>query len=143
MIYYVLDTDHLSVLQRREEPAFTVLSKKLSAHSPDLIFVTIISFQEQFQGWMAFINRSTSASQLVTAYSKLENLIRSFSISQILPFDQNASDIADGLKSQRRGIGTLDLRIASIALSQDAVLLTRNVRDFEKVPNLKVENWTL
>jgi tRNA(fMet)-specific endonuclease VapC len=142
MTYYVLDTDHLSVLQRREEPAFTVLSKKLSAYSPDLIFVTIISFQEQFQGWMAFINRSASASQLVTAYSKLENLIRSFSLSQILPFDQNASAIADSLKSQHLGIGTLDLRIASIALSQDAVLLTRNVRDFEKVPNLKVENWT-
>jgi hypothetical protein len=68
MTYYVLDTDHLSVLQRREEPAFAVLSKKLSAHSPDLIFVTIISFQEQFQGWMAFINRATAASQLVIAY---------------------------------------------------------------------------
>ncbi len=93
MTYYVLDTDHLSVLQRREEPAFTVLSKKLSAHSPDLIFVTIISFQEQFQGWMAFINRSMSASQLVAAYSKLENLIQSFSISQILRPEEPAPPI--------------------------------------------------
>jgi tRNA(fMet)-specific endonuclease VapC len=143
MTYYVLDTDHLSILQRRAEPAFSTLSAKLSSLSPDLIFVTIISFQEQFQGWMAFVNQAKSTSQLITAYAKLESLLRLFSVSQILPFDQNAAQAAENLKSQKLRMGTLDLRIASIALSQDAVLLTRNLRDFSKVPNLKIEDWTI
>lgn len=143
MTYYVLDTDHLSILQRRTEPAFTKLSARLSRHSPDLIFVSIISFHEQFQGWMAYLNKSKSASQLIMAYSKLESLLQLFSVSQILPFDDKASEMAVNLSSQHLRLGTLDLRIASIVLAQDAVLLTRNARDFSKVPNLKIEDWTI
>lgn len=35
----------------------------------------------------------------------------------------------------------MDLKIASIALSQDALVLSANLRDFEQVPNLQVEDW--
>ena len=42
-----------------------------------------------------------------------------------------------GLKKIRRG----DLLIASIALANDALLVTRNLRDFRQVPGLRVENW--
>jgi tRNA(fMet)-specific endonuclease VapC len=143
MTYYVLNTDHLSVLQRRTEPAFTKLSARLGQHSPDLIFVTIIGFQEQIQGWMAYISKAKTAEQLVTGYSKLENLIQLFSVSQILAFDSEASQTAENLRSQGIRIGTMDLRIASIALSQNAVLLTRNLSDFAKVPNLRIEDWTI
>ncbi|MDZ7360423.1 MAG: type II toxin-antitoxin system VapC family toxin [candidate division KSB1 bacterium] len=143
MNYYVLDTDHLSILQRRSEPAFSKLSAKLSRYSPDLIFVTIVSFQEQFQGWMARINQVASVAELIFAYREMERLIQYFGTTQILPYDQKAADIAENLKHQRIRIGTLDLRIASIVLSENAILLTRNQRDFGKVPNLRIEDWTL
>jgi tRNA(fMet)-specific endonuclease VapC len=143
MNYYVLDTDHLTILQRRSQPALSNLSTRLARYSPDLLFTTIISFQEQFQGWMAYINKTTSASGLIMAYHELEELIQSFTEMQILPFDQNAADLAEQLKHQRIRIGTSDLRIASIVLSQNAILLTRNQRDFSKVPNLRTEDWTL
>ncbi len=142
MTYFVLDTDHLSILQRRSEPDFSKLSKRLNNHSPDLIFVTIISFQEQFQGWLAFINQSKSMQQIVNAYSKLESLIHLFSVSQILSFDTKAANIAEKLKKQKLHVGTMDLRIASIVLSHNAVLLTRNLSDFDKIPDLKIEDWT-
>ncbi|MEO5802504.1 MAG: type II toxin-antitoxin system VapC family toxin, partial [Verrucomicrobiota bacterium] len=38
-------------------------------------------------------------------------------------------------------IGSMDLKIACIALAHDATLLTRNVNDFSQVPGLRVENW--
>jgi len=87
--YYILDTNHLSILQRRAEPVFTKLSAQLTSLSPDLIFVTIISFQEQLQGWMALLNKAKTAEQIVTVYSKLESLIQLFSVSQIFSFDQS------------------------------------------------------
>jgi tRNA(fMet)-specific endonuclease VapC len=143
MNYYVLDTDHISILQRESEPAFSHLSAKLTHCSPDLVFVTIISFQEQFQGWMALLNQAASVAELIVAYRKMEELLRFFSKSQVLPYNEKAADIAEELKRQRLRIGTLDLRIASIVLSQNAILLTRNQRDFSKVPNLRTEDWTL
>ncbi len=72
-----------------------------------------------------------------------KKIIQYFSTSQILAFDESAADLAEQLKHQRVRISTLDLRIASIALSQNATLLTRNQRDFSKVPNLRTEDWTL
>ena len=143
MTYYILDTDHLSIIQRRTEPEFSRLSLRLSQHSPDLIFISIISFQEQFQGWVAFINKARTSDKIVTAYLKLESLIQLFSVSQILSFDFRANEIAEELRRQRIRLGTMDLRIASIALSHDAVLLTRNLSDFTKVPKLKIEDWTI
>ena len=41
------------------------------------------------------------------------------------------------------GAATMDLRIASIALSQGLTLLTRDLRDFSKVPRLVMEDWTV
>jgi tRNA(fMet)-specific endonuclease VapC len=39
-------------------------------------------------------------------------------------------------------IGTMDLRIAAIALTHGATLLSRNLVDFKRVPELEVEDWT-
>jgi len=114
MNYYVLDTDHLTILERRSQPACNNLVARMANYSPDFIFTTIINFQEQFQGWMAFINKATSASGLLMAYHKLEKLIQSSKALQILPYDQNAYEVTEKLKQQRVRISTLDLRIAWI-----------------------------
>ena len=54
----VLDTDHLSILQWREQPACDRLLARLAKLAPDDIATTIVSFHEQVQGWMAYLNRT-------------------------------------------------------------------------------------
>jgi tRNA(fMet)-specific endonuclease VapC len=57
-------------------------------------------------------------------------------------FDEAAQGIFSSLRPRCRRLGTLDLRIASIALSTGALLLSRNLCDFEQISGLAVEDWT-
>ncbi len=79
---------------------------------------------------------------LVRGYAILQNVLQNFSAAIVLPFDTAAGTVFDGLQQQRVRVGTMDLRIASIALSQGLTLLTRNTRDFARVPGLLTEDWT-
>lgn len=68
----VLDTDHLSILQWEEQPACDRLLTRLDQLRPDDIATTIVSYHEQAQGWLAYLNRSRKPEQIVEAYAKLE-----------------------------------------------------------------------
>lgn len=59
----------------------------------------------------------------------------------VLDFDAWAE--AEYRRQRKSGvrIGTLDLRIASIVLVQNATLLTANAKDFSQVPGLRFEDW--
>lgn len=61
------------------------------------------------------------------------------------PLDENAGKHYGLIRSQLKKEGTPiennDLLIAAHARSIDAVLVTNNVREFERVPNLVIENW--
>jgi tRNA(fMet)-specific endonuclease VapC len=138
---FILDTDHLVVLQQRSRPAYDKLTARLAQADADEIFASIISFHEQMQGWLAFLHRSRSPSQIVMAYTELHEIGRSFFEMNVLLFSDDAQDRFDQLRKQRVRIGTMDLRIASIALVTGATVLTSNTRDFEKVPGLTIEDW--
>lgn len=66
-----------------------------------------------------------------------------FNIIQILDFDEKAINCYTELKRQKVRIGTQDLRIASIAIVNNGILVTRNQRDFSRVLGLQFEDWTL
>jgi tRNA(fMet)-specific endonuclease VapC len=81
---------------------------------------------------------------LLKGYDRMKRLLESFILFPIvLPFDREAAVIFDNLRNQRIAGSTMDLRIAAIALSRNLVLLTRNQRDFEKVPGLVSQDWTV
>ena len=82
----VLDTDHLTLLQRQSPEADHILTR-LDRLAPDHIAATIVSFQEQFQGWLAYLNRAGKAIQVVRAYRELDVLRRSFQRMNVLVFD--------------------------------------------------------
>ena len=139
---FILDTDLLTILQEQSQPACDRLLARLRKQPPDDIYVTIISFQERIQGWMTVLNQARSADRLIRAYAKLGALLQSFCKMRIVPFDQAAQDHFVDLRKQRLRIGTMDLRIACIALATGSTLLSRNLQDFRQVPGLIVEDWS-
>lgn len=137
----VLDADHLSVLEHRDSPRAFELQSRLEAEPPAELFTTVVSLEEQMRGWLALIARYTLVEQQVAYYSRLLLMHGFFSGWQMLPFDTDAAREFQRLRSAGVRIGTMDLKIASIALSRNATLLSANLADFEQVPGLRVENW--
>ena len=93
------------------------------------------------RGWLQEVKRFQAGPNLVDAYARFQNSVEDFSVWNIVPWTKEAEGILAELKAKRIRIGTMDLRIASIALSHEALVLTRNLVDFQQVPRLKVENW--
>jgi len=139
---YLLDTDHLSVLERGGEEAAR-LRRRLHAVSPDAVAATVISYEEQTRGWLSFVAKARSLEEQVTAYGYLQRHLQVFCAVPLIAFDPAAVTIVQQLQKQRVRIGTMDLKIASVALAEGATLLSRNLLDFQKVPGLRVEDWTV
>ena len=135
---YILDTDHISLAQRGHAQ---VLSQVLSMSSESLS-ISIVSVQELMRGRLAQTQRAKNNTSLIRAYKLLHEAITFYRALSIIDFDEHAATVFDDLRQQKIRIGTLDLRIAAIALAHNRVLVTRNARDFERVPNLWIEDWS-
>jgi len=135
----ILDTDCLSLLERERLLESSKLINSLERHQSD---TTIISFEEQMRGWLSFIARCKTLEEQVVGYERLHRFLESYRKTPVLDFDENAAAIFRELKASRPRIGTMDLKIAAIAISTKAILVTRNLSDFEQVPGLRAEDWT-
>lgn len=81
--------------------------------------------------------------RLLWAYKGLQDGVAFFNQVNVLEFDRDAYACYTDLLRQRIRIGTQDLRIAAIAISRNGTLVTRNRRDFERVPGLVFEDWSI
>jgi len=137
----VLDTNYVSLFQYPGDERAMALRERM-ADSPDRdIVTTAITPEEQMRGWLSAIHAQREVHRQVQYYDRLVGLFRFFSGWRILPFDQAAADQFQSLRARRVRIGTMDLKIASIVLVQNATLLSSNLRDFDQVPGLRVEDW--
>lgn len=139
----VLDTDHLSILERSTHPGSLILRAHLTHLAPDEVVTTIINYEEQMRGWMMYLTQTRSAAQQVAAYHRLLQQLDNSRRISALAFDEAAALVFQRLRRARLRIGTMDMKIAAIALSREALLLSRNLADFRQVPGLRVEDWTV
>jgi len=141
-VKYLLDTDHISFLQRRTGPEHAILTARMSLHPSSDFAFSIISFHEQVLGAHTFVIRAGTPPDLLRGYKLLMEILQGFVAAPVLPFDATALALFDQWKAQRIRVSTMDLRIAAIATSLNLTVLTRNLADFNKVPGLLSEDWT-
>ncbi len=131
---YLFDTDIISRVVKAAPP--TALIDRLSGVPRALQFTTSINAAEVYYG----AARAGGRDALVKAY---EDLV--LSRLTVLPFDIESAKVFGRLKAslESRGLprSEPDLRIAAIALQHGLTVVTGNVRHFEGIPGLKVENW--
>ncbi len=140
---FLLDTDDISILQKQSGSQYAALSARISqVPRADLAFC-IVSFHEQVLGCNSYIAKAKRSTEIVRGYQMFDRVLSAFAATLVLPFDKSASVAFDSLLASRLRIATMDLRIASIAFSQGLTLLTRNSRDFSRVPGLVIEDWTI
>jgi tRNA(fMet)-specific endonuclease VapC len=134
----ILDTDTLTLLTHHNakvEARFTANVQPIT--------ITIITYHEVMTGRAMALFNPSDQDQLRIAQENLRRSEIFLKRFECLWFEDAALNHFSRLREQKlaRKIGLKDLLIASIALAHNATLVTRNTKDFAKVPNLKLENW--
>lgn len=139
---FLLDTNHIGLLQLGQSGEGDRLRSRMAAYAWSDFYFPIVSFHEQVVGWNNYVNRARDSSGVVRAYRMFQGILSDFAMQQVAPFDDHAAAQFDSLRRERVRIGTMDLRIASIALVHGFTVLSRNTVDFQKVPGLLIDDWT-
>ncbi len=128
---YLLDTDTLIYVFKR---AGNCLARLNTQKGSDIAISTINLFELEYG--------MGKSDKRIKMDSYVLSLCRRYAV---LDFDRAASVQAGAMRAllHTRGtpIGPYDVQIAGIALANNLTVVTRNVREFSKVPQLKVENW--
>jgi len=128
---WMLDTHTLSDLIRNPRGA---LVQRLSSTEPDSVCTSIVVACE-----LRFGARRKGSDTLT---QRVEQLLESLTVLPLdEPADQHYADIRATLERAGTPIGNHDLFIAAHARSRGMTLVTGNLREFERVPGLRVENW--
>lgn len=138
---FILDTDHVS-LWLRGHPQ---VKARVSESAQD-VSLTIITVQELFNGWIGRLNETTDAALRVDRYESLWHTVEFIRLFPVLKFDIQADAcyvriLVENAHLRKKRLRQ-DLRIAAVALSQNATIVTRNQRDFAQVPGLKLVDWS-
>lgn len=132
MTNYMLDTN-ICIYSIKNKPANVL--QQLYTHSKDNLCISSITLGELYHG----VCKSD-------AFDKNQNaLIQFLALVNILPWESHAAleygRICAYLQKKGKIIGTMDMLIAAHAKAKDMILVTNNTREFERVPDLKLENW--
>ena len=138
MSEYALDTDHVSLFQR-QHPQITA---RVLSHPSSHLAVTNITVEEQLRGRLSQIRRASSGLARIEGYARLHEALDFFMTIHILDFDEMANSHYEALRQQRIRIGIRDLHIAATVLAVGGILITRNARDFGRIPGLSIEDWS-
>ena len=132
---FMLDTDTCILLMRGESPA---LAARVQSVPLQQQVMSVVTFAELSYGVQA-----SAAAKRKQNQSVLDSLVLHLAV---LDWPQDAAkhyaEIRADLKKRGAQLGAADLMIAAHARAMGAIVVTNNLKDFERVKGLAVENWT-
>jgi tRNA(fMet)-specific endonuclease VapC len=136
---YILDTDTVSLYRRGNAR----IRENLLVHSSDELAISVITVEEMLSGWYGRLRKVNTPEKVTEVYHNLAQTIYLLANFTIVNFNEGAQSRFDILKKEKLSVGPMDLRIAAIALENNAIVITANTRDFERVPGLQFEDCTV
>jgi tRNA(fMet)-specific endonuclease VapC len=132
---FMLDTNICICLMNRRI-GFENILMHLDGLKNNQVIISSITIAELQYGIAKSVKKETNKFKLLYFLHQFE----------CVPFDTNATDYYGNIRSHLELVGTpigaLDMLIAAHALSLSAIIVTNNVREFERVEGLQIENWT-
>ncbi len=132
MIKYMLDTNILIYTIRKRPSKVREAFKK---HA-DYLAMSTITLGELIYGAEKSIQSDRNLADIEALAARMD----------VVPFDSQAAihfgQVRAELAESGKVIGPYDLMIAGHARSRGLILVTNNLREFKRVPGLRVENWT-
>jgi len=138
MSLFILDTDNLTLF-REGHPT---LARRIAVHREEELAITVISVEGQLSGWYTLLRRADRGGRLAEVYQRLADTVRFHALFPILSFTEPAIARHAQLAALRLNVGKMDRRIAAIVLEHGGTLVTRNARDFRRIPGLVIQDWT-
>lgn len=130
---YMLDTN-ICIYVIKHKPAEAI--KNFLKHNPDDMCISSITYGELMHG----VEKSQATERNRLAITLFLSAI------SILPFDSHASEeygkIRADLEKKGTPIGPMDMLIAGHARSEGLILVTNNTREFFRVEDMEIEDWT-
>ncbi len=132
---YLLDTNICTYIINQNPKS---ILEKLNEHENDDIFICTPTISELFYGVENSTKKEENLAKLNKFLKYFENFILDFDIKSAKNYGKIRTFIN---QNSKRKIGDKDMDIASIAISHDVILITNNEKNFNFIPNLKVQNW--
>ena len=139
MPLFLFDTDHVSLFEQNNPQ----LVQRVKARAPGEVVVSPVSVEEALRGRLAVLARPLKGIQRIAAYAAFMDTVLLFCDWVVVPFDQACEHQFQQLQAQRLRVGTQDLKIAAVVLVNSLTVLTRNRRDFNRVPGIVVDDWSV
>ena len=135
-LMYYIDTNVIVDATRNKKVSARILEHFRSVAVFDICIPSIVLSELEF------------GARHSNSYEQNIKIIRQFiSPYKIIPFTEKEAveygKIRQFLTTEGQPIGPNDMLIAATALANDAVLVTHNTGEFERVPNIRLEDWTL
>jgi tRNA(fMet)-specific endonuclease VapC len=139
LIRYLLDTDAFSLWRAGNEGIAVRLRPALVDGT---VAVSVIAVEEQLGGWLSLLRRANSTEREARVYAEISRSMALFALVPVLPMTESALLRFEELRRGRLNVGAMDLRVAALALDRNLTVVTRNRRDYERVPGVSLEDWT-
>jgi tRNA(fMet)-specific endonuclease VapC len=122
-------------------PAFVA---RVSTIGPANQAIPVIVVEELVRGRLSAIRQAEAGKpkwNIEQAYELFEMTLQDVRRYRILPYTTQAHSLFEGWRQQKLRVATHDLRIAAICMAHSATLVSRNRKDYQRIPELSVDYW--